>query len=70
MTRGGKVLGRDTKLREVARDGLSISTFVNKQTLFHYLLQACSVLSQTEISTEGSKWELRKEPLILDQNHR
>lgn len=54
-----QVVGRDTKVkREVAREGLSISIFVNRQTLIYYLLQAHPVLSQIKINTKDSKCKL------------
>lgn len=38
-------LGKVTKVRQVASEEFSISIFVNTQTLFHFLLYACPVLS-------------------------
>lgn len=38
-------LGKVTKVRKVVSEEFSISIFVNIQTLFHYLLYACPVLS-------------------------
>ena len=62
------MLGKFTKVREVASEELSISIFVDTQKLFHCLLYACPVLSQLKVSTKGSICKLWEET-HPGQNH-